>query len=225
MQSYTDQIPFDASDFAENPEPRCPCLLLLDTSGSMRGKPIAELNAGLLAFKDAIQSDSLASKRVEVGIITFGPPQIICPFQTADGFVPPTLKAAHDTPMGAAIELGLDMIRQRKDAYQKGGIAYYRPWIMMITDGGPTDAWSAAAKRVREGEAARAFSFFAVAVEGADIAKLTDIAVRQPLRLKEMRFRDLFVWLSNSMASVSRSNPGDHVPLDNPATPDGWASV
>ena len=30
-----------------NPEPRCPCVLLLDTSGSMLGKPILELNAGL----------------------------------------------------------------------------------------------------------------------------------------------------------------------------------
>jgi uncharacterized protein with von Willebrand factor type A (vWA) domain len=27
-------------EFAENPEPRCPCVLLLDTSSSMRGAPI-----------------------------------------------------------------------------------------------------------------------------------------------------------------------------------------
>jgi uncharacterized protein with von Willebrand factor type A (vWA) domain len=39
-----DQKPFGTSDFALNPEPRCPCLLLLDTSGSMEGAPIAELN-------------------------------------------------------------------------------------------------------------------------------------------------------------------------------------
>ena len=30
---------FGASEFADNPEPRCPCLLLLDTSGSMEGPP------------------------------------------------------------------------------------------------------------------------------------------------------------------------------------------
>ena len=42
-----DQVPFgEGVEFAENSEPRCPCLLLLDTSGSMRGKPIDELNAG-----------------------------------------------------------------------------------------------------------------------------------------------------------------------------------
>lgn len=32
-----EQIPFGAAEFADNPEPRCPCLLLLDTSVSMRG--------------------------------------------------------------------------------------------------------------------------------------------------------------------------------------------
>ena len=47
-----DQIPFGAGEFVENPEPRCPCLLLLDTSHSMQGQPISELNNGLVAFKD-----------------------------------------------------------------------------------------------------------------------------------------------------------------------------
>ena len=43
--------------FAENPEPRCPCVLLLDTSGSMNGAPIDELNAGLQAFQESMQQD------------------------------------------------------------------------------------------------------------------------------------------------------------------------
>ncbi len=48
--SELDQVPFGAAEFADNPEPRCPCLLLLDTSGSMQGEPIRELNRGLIAF-------------------------------------------------------------------------------------------------------------------------------------------------------------------------------
>ncbi|MGN6627624.1 MAG: hypothetical protein ACTHLN_13480, partial [Tepidisphaeraceae bacterium] len=46
-----EQIPFGTNDFAENPEPRCPCVLLLDTSQSMFGQPIQELNEGLIAYK------------------------------------------------------------------------------------------------------------------------------------------------------------------------------
>ncbi len=63
---------FDQAEFADNPEPRCPVVLVLDTSGSMKGQPIVELNEGLRAFASAIRADHLASLRVEVAVVTFG---------------------------------------------------------------------------------------------------------------------------------------------------------
>ncbi len=51
------QTPFDEAVFSMNPEPRVACLLLLDTSGSMVGHPIRQLNEGLASFK----SDMLAT--------------------------------------------------------------------------------------------------------------------------------------------------------------------
>lgn len=219
--SDLEQIPFGASEFAENPEPRCPCLLLLDTSQSMAGVPIEELNQGLATFKQELAADTLAMKRVELAIVTFGPVQMLSDFQTPDRFMPPNLTSSGDTPMGAAISGGLEMIRQRKAAYKANGVPYYRPWVFLITDGAPTDSWEAAAAEVRAGEEQRGFSFFAVAVEGANLDILSRISVRPPLKLSGLRFRDLFAWLSSSLSHVSRSQIGQGVRL----TPPGWAEV
>jgi uncharacterized protein YegL len=62
----------DQAEFADNPEPRCPVALVLDTSGSMQGNAIQELNEGLRGFSDALKGDRLASLRVEVAVVAFG---------------------------------------------------------------------------------------------------------------------------------------------------------
>ncbi|KOR32754.1 hypothetical protein TI05_05265 [Achromatium sp. WMS3] len=220
--TFSAQIAFKTESFADNPEPRCPCLLLLDNSFSMHGNPIQELNAGLSQFKEELVSDSLAMKRIEVAIITFGPVIVESQFYTAANFSPPILSAKNNTPMGEAIEKGIDLIVERKEEYKANGISYYRPWIFLITDGGPTDEWRNAANLVHNGEESKAFAFFAVGIEGANMEVLRQISVREPLKLQGLNFKDMFQWLSNSMKSVSQSVPGDAVPLQ---TPIGWAEI
>ncbi|MCX7406608.1 MAG: VWA domain-containing protein [Planctomycetales bacterium] len=227
-----EQTPFSSAfpkreDFALNPEPRVPCVLLLDVSGSMSGAPITELNAGLAAYREDLLQDSLARRRVEVAIVTFGGTvNTVCEFTTAEGFVPPSLESTGDTPLGRAVEHGLDLIEGRKQTYRDNGIAYYRPWVFLITDGAPTDDWSAAAERARTGEKKKQFSFFAVGVEGADFDVLKQMSgEKPPLKLKGLSFRELFRWLSTSQQSVSRSAPGTEIPLQDPTASGGWASV
>ncbi len=226
-----DQISADNAfgnvEFAENPEPRVPCVLLVDTSTSMQGPRIAELNAGLETYKQELVADPLAAKRVEVAIVTFGGRVTrLVEFVTAIQFEPPKLQTIGGTPMGEAIRIALDMIEERKNAYRDHGIAYYRPWVFLITDGEPTDHWKPIVSRVHAGEKQKSFCFFAVAVEGANMDVLEEICVRKPLWLQGMKFRELFSWLSNSQQAVSRSTPGDEVPLEDPTTgPRGWAQV
>lgn len=222
-----DQNPLVIEDFAENPEPRVPCILILDVSSSMAGKPISQLNEGLVAYKDELSADSLASKRVEVSVITFGSEvKTVCDFTTAETFVPPTLVANGLTYMGQAVNQAIDALELRKQLYRTNGISMYRPWMFLVSDGAPNDSnWEAAAARAVEAERAKAFQMFCVGVEGADVETLGKFCLGKPVMLKGLRFRDMFLWLSSSQRSVSRSTPGEAVHLENPATPDGWATI
>ena len=104
----------DSVEFAENPEPRCPCVLLLDTSGSMQGAPIEALNRGLQTFKDDLMRDPVAPKRVEVAVVTFdNDVTVVQDFVTADRFEAPLLECQGMTHMAAGINTALDMIQAR----------------------------------------------------------------------------------------------------------------
>jgi uncharacterized protein YegL len=217
------QMPVGLPEFVQNPENRCPVILLLDTSASMIGDAIDALNQGVTLFKENILTDTKASLSVEVALITFGPVQLVQDFVTIEQFNPPLLVADGVTPMGEAIEYALDLLADRKAVYQDNGIQYYRPWIFLITDGAPTDNWQAAAARVHQGEMDRRFCFFSVAVEGADMKTLSQIAPpdRPPVLLNGLDFQALFVWLSKSMKRVSSGRVGEAIALP----PVGWGQV
>lgn len=251
MSDQLEYAGFEASEFAENPDPRVPCVLLLDTSGSMAevvgdagqatGQTVMQdgqlcdvvsggksridlLNEGLVTLKETLAADSLASRRAEIAIVTFGGTvTTIQDFVTAENFHPPHLHASGSTPMGQAILTGLEMIAKRKATYRSAGVSYYRPWIFLITDGGPDsgDPWKSAAAQVKQGEASKSFAFFTVAVEGANMDVLAQISTRPPAKLKGVNFREMFLWLSQSMQAVSQSSPGDTVSLTAP----GWTEV
>lgn len=224
-QSPTDSL-LDGIEFAENPEPRCPCVLLLDTSGSMQGAPIEALNRGLQLFRDELIRDSLASRRVEVAVVAFDSDvRVVQDFVTVDQFIPPTLATGGATHMGRAIHTALDMVESRKLQYRDHGIAYYRPWVFMITDGEPQgeaeEIISQAARRIRDDELSKRIAFFAVGVENAAMERLQRIAVRAPVKLFGLRFAEMFLWLSASMQSISHSQVDDQIALPPP----GWGTV
>jgi len=124
--------------------------------------------------------------------------------------------------MGAAIVKGLEMLRQRKDQYRANAIEVFRPWVFLITDGGPTDQWQQAAEMVKAGEVSKGFAFFGVGVENANMNILAQICVRTPVKMAGLKFKDMFAWLSSSLSSVSSSQPGTTVQI---APHTGWSEV
>ena len=221
----------------DNPDPRVACALLLDTSWSMDGDRITQLTTGYKAFCEAISEDPLARKRTEVSVITFGGSvEVATPFREGRDLEPVTFSAGGATPMGEALEVGLEQLRARKEEYKTAGLEYFRPWLFIITDGSPTDGqrFVRAAKSVREAEAAKAVTVFAVGVGYADLSTLSELsALRQPVALDGVKFYELFLWLSSSMSVVSQSSAfgssdrsvaaneaTEQVPLPSPV---GWA--
>ncbi len=215
----------DEIQFAKNPEPRCPVVLLLDTSASMHGLPIEELNDGLNVFKQSLEEDKLASQRVEVAIITFGPVQMSQDFVSPNHWIPERYNADDMTPMGEAINYALDILEDRKQTYKNNGIQYYRPWVFLITDGAPNDEWLLPTKRLKEAFNQNKLQFFAVAVKDADIEILKQIAPNPafpPVALNGLDFKPMFQWLSSSLSSVSHSTPGcGQVEIERPV----WGKI
>ena len=249
-----DIVDLEDLEFINNPEPRCACVLLLDTSGSMdvgrvaeedlgefmgmvdglptyavkKGAvlavPIRELNEGIKTFKDALDSDPLASLRVETAIVTFDDfVEVVQDFATVDALKTPRLRASGETSTAAAINRALDMIEQRKAMYREAGVSYYRPWVVMMTDGASTDGeqqMREASERVHQAEEAKQLAFFSVGVEGADMDELNRIGPRGAVPLDGLAFKEFFLWLSSSMTRVSASKVDDEIDLPSVS---GWA--
>ena len=223
-----------AINYSTNPNQRTPCLLILDTSGSMQsntsnGTRIQALNDGIKLLEQSLQDDSTALVRVQLAIVTVGGPQneasLMMDWTDATHFQSFPLKADGSTPLGKGIKIGLNLVEQIKENLNNSGISYTRPWMMIITDGEPTDGaeeWSSAIREAKAAEANRKVEIFTIGVEGANMAKLSEISSKPPLQLDGVKFKELFVWLSSSLSAASRSRPGDKLEL--PST-DPWRHV
>lgn len=213
-------------DLIENPTPRCACMLVLDTSLSMNGEPIQELNEGVQQFLQAVKDDDFASNAVELGIITFGDTvREVVALQSVEQLSVPSLVANGNTPMGQAVIRALEVLEARKQSYKQAGVSYYQPWLVLMSDGGPTDAYQMAAARLKQLGNEKKVLMFAVGIGAkADLTRLSEFCPdnRPPKRLQGLKFAEFFSWLSQSMARVSASTPGMNVTLPPSG---GWESI
>jgi uncharacterized protein YegL len=218
-----------------NPSQRTPCVLVLDASGSMQTREpdgrsrIEHLSDGLRAFHSALFADPVALARVQIAAVNaggpIGMPRVFMDWTDASEFEPFQVIAEGDTPLGAALLVALNALEEHKLELKRNGISYTRPWVMVLTDGEPTDAqseWIRARESVRAAEAAGKIEIFPIAIGSADLSKLAEISNRPALKLSAVKFREFFVWLSSSLGQIARSVPGERVTL--PST-DPWASV
>jgi len=192
-------------------------IFLLDTSGSMSGKPINNLNEGLNRFKSEVCKDKQTRDILDVAIIAFNSThrvvQEFCPIEYMESV---ELKATGITNMASAIQAALDMVDERSKLYKRTGTAPYKPWVMLLSDGAPTDDITTAIVRIKEMEKNEKVSFRSLGVGNYDPQILHALCGEKVLKLEGTDFTGFFDWVNKSMRSVSQSTPGERakpVPL------------
>ena len=217
--------PLTDLDLIENPEPRLPCVVLVDTSYSMSGEPIREVNAGIRRLNEEIAKDELTLSRAEVCLIAFNDQwSVIQRFGDQLDYEDSYLTAQGGTKMTPPINAALNLIEERKQRYRDHGIPYFRPIVMLITDGHPEhdspSQLADAASRIKDLEKNRHITFFGVGTADADMHTLNSFSSNPARRLQGTKFVELFQWLSNSITAISQSTLGERVQL--PDT-DSWS--
>ena len=197
-----------------NYEQKCLCVLVLDTSGSMNAdNAIGQLNQGLQTFKSQIMNDETARDRLEIAIVSFNSeikvelqPSLISEIEM------PTLKASGQTQLVRAIEEAQQVIKDRKDYYKSKGLTYYRPWIVVMTDGDPYPAnqdIDGIAQKIQEDADAKKYVFFMIGV-GKEVHDdvLSKLTTSQfpAMRMDAVNFAEFFQWLSASATVVVNSD-------------------
>lgn len=218
----------EINELKNNPTTRVPIVLCLDTSGSMSernrngARKIDELTNGIRMFYESVKADDLAAYAADVAIVTFADrAEIRQRFANVSGLISaPALKPQGVTAMGEGVNLALDLIEDRKEAYKSTGISYYQPWLVFMTDGYPYKGSQAELERafmrcsslVNKGR----LTVIPVGIgERADMATVSKFSTRVPAqKLNDMKFADFFVWLSNSIVKVSQEQPCDDVKPD-----------
>lgn len=198
----------------ENYEQKCLCVFVLDISRTMRGQRILELNKSLQDFYNIISSDETTSQRLELAVVTFGDsvnvvqsPSLISDIQL------PELMADGDMTLVDAVDEAIDIVNNRKKWYKSTGQPYYRPWIILITDGEPNEGMdvSALASKIKKDTSEKKYVFLPIGVDNANMQVLQSIQGQIPvMMLKDAKFETFFKWFSNSAFPVVDSKRNEN---------------
>ena len=78
--------------------------------------------------------------------------------------------------------------------------------MFIITDGSPTDnGWELSATKAVKAETSGKVVIFPIGTEGADFDNLNQFSSREAMMLQNLNFKELFVWLSQSVSAGSQT--------------------
>jgi len=164
-----------------------PFYICLDISASMAGSPIDAVNHQLPILRSKLGEDPAVAEVIRLGIVTFSDVAVtvlpLCDLSLVEAL--PEVSAQGRTSYAAAF----DHLRQTiEDDYARSrarGDRWYRPAVIFISDGRPTDdtdRWKAALERLHDPAWKRRPNVLAFGFGDADPAVLATVTASKPQR-------------------------------------------
>lgn len=206
------------NDFTvSNPRP-LPVIVLADISGSMvqNGK-IDALNSALAEMIVSLADEDDNRSQIQMAIITFGieGAKLLIPLQAVSNIKWENMVADGKTPMGAAIDMAIDIIEDKNKIPSRA----YRPTLVLVSDGLPTDDWERSFNRLNTSERASKTFRFAMGIgDDADLLMLNKYINQsgpEVFKASDARqIRKFFKFVTMSVSVRTKSiNPNTFTPI------------
>jgi uncharacterized protein YegL len=195
---------------ASGEAPRLACLLLIDTSTSMG--PLREpLAAALDDLTERLAAPSATRDRIDVALATFDvAPRCGAGFRPASAFHPPCLPMGGPRRLAGAVRFATALLRDQLQDYAEHGARHHRPWLLLLTSGGPegeTPAEVTRAARLLQSLRAehQANVFPAVVSADTEVDTVRSVVGVAPRRMGRSEIAALFAWLYEGLARVANA--------------------
>lgn len=184
-------------------------VLLLDTSVSMDGTGIVNLNSALNSFLNWHKNRS-DSGNIDIAVVTFNSnAQIVNGFTPLSRLEIPNLTTSGSTNLYAGLNTAYALIKEKRRQYANLMVSSYVPWIILITDGMP-DTQQPCIDFVKEKEGRGKFYLYGFGTTGYDKEFMNKLCAPGALyEFDKSNFEGAFQFISDSLSKLSDSKPDE----------------
>jgi uncharacterized protein YegL len=213
-------------DFTISTARPLPVIVLADVSGSMsKNGKIDVLNDAIQSMIESFAAEDHSRAEIHVAVIAFGKGGA----KLHQSLLPAVqikwnrVSAAGNTPMGAAFDLVVKIVEDHAQIPSRA----YRPTVVLVSDGQPTDEWREPLQRMLASDRASKAARFVLGIgDDADPAMLAEFLADPSARVysahEARQIKNFFRWVTMSVTQRTRSlNPNSVVVVD-PTAPDDY---
>ena len=201
----------ELKSFTTSPPKPLPVFILTDVSGSMAAEAkIDVLNQAMADMINSFGEVRDVRAEIQVCVITFGGTcaTLHTPLTPARSVAWVDMNASGFTPMGDAFAVITELMEDKKTVSSKS----YRPVVVLLSDGEPTDDWKVELQKMNASRASKVERMALAIGRDADRTTLLEFVNQDRERLFEAveaaKIRDFFKFVTMSVTARSRSaNP------------------